>query len=378
VQLTFSGRLAPIPRLGWAVILLATLVLAVLALLAAGFGQRRLPHFGAAANGAIAYVDGANLRVATADGANPRTVASLPDGAERLTFSPDGTRMAYRTTGSVPTIIVANADGSGPVAVASSSALATGEPIAWSPDSRRLAFSLDLVAGKIGTIDIVDADGSHLKQLIQGSTAEALDRFRPGWSPNGEWISFFSTEPNGYVALNVIHPDGSGAQRLSTSPVNPEIVDLSWSPDPGQSRVVYVSGSYVDMFDLAASKERTVGAGFWPTWSSDGARIAWWGTQSRAVDVAAFLAGDGRSIALFPSYGSGNCQDHPEAAGRSSCGPARWSPDGLWVYAPDVVGKSILIARSDGSGHVRSIALDHPIDLANGSSGLVDWQAIAP
>jgi hypothetical protein len=96
------------------------------------------------------------------------------------------------------------------------------------------------------------------------------------------------------------------------------------------------------------------------------------------VSVADLLTGDARPVVLFPSYGSGNCQDHPEAAGKSICGPAQWSPDGLWVYAPDVVGKSILIARSDGSGQVRSIPLDHPIALGNGPAGLLAWQAIAP
>ena len=54
VQLTFTGRLAPIPRLAWAVALLVILVLAAAALFAAGVGQRRLPHFGYAANGQIA------------------------------------------------------------------------------------------------------------------------------------------------------------------------------------------------------------------------------------------------------------------------------------------------------------------------------------
>src|SRR6266516_1649044 len=55
VQLTFAARLAPIPRLAWAVAVLAMLVLAIVALVAAGVGQRHLPHFGAAGNGQIAY-----------------------------------------------------------------------------------------------------------------------------------------------------------------------------------------------------------------------------------------------------------------------------------------------------------------------------------
>ena len=68
MQLTFSDRLAPIPRLAWLVALLAMLVLVAAALLVAGVGQPRLPHFGAAANGQIAFVDGGSIRIADADG----------------------------------------------------------------------------------------------------------------------------------------------------------------------------------------------------------------------------------------------------------------------------------------------------------------------
>ncbi len=379
MHVAYRARLAPINRLVWTAIVIGLVALATAVLLAAGVGQRRVPHFGAAANGQITFVQGGSLRAAAADGSNPRTLRALPEGAEQLTFSPDGTRLAYRTTGSVPSLVVAATDGSDPIVVASDAALATGEPFGWSPDSRRLAFTTMVPgAGRIGTIDIVNADGSHPNQVIHGSAAEALDRFAPAWSPDGQWISFFSTIANGQVALNVAHPDGSGARELPTSPMNPDVIEMSWSPDPALSRVVYVTGGYVAMFDLATAKETTVGTGFWPTWSPDGERIAWWSDGSQVVGVADLLAGTARPTALFPSPGSGNCADHPEAAGRSSCGPAQWSPDGQWVFAPDVVGKSILIARSDGSGHVRTIALDPPIDFWKGPGGLLAWQAIAP
>jgi hypothetical protein len=213
VQTTFSGRLMPIPRLAWAVGVLAILILAIVALFAAGVGQRRLPHFGAAANGQIAFVDGGNLEVAAADGTRARTLMALPEGAEQLTFSPDGTRLAYRSTGSVPSIVVTNADGSNPVVVASGASLGTGEPLAWSPDSRRIAFTDVIVADTIGTIDIVDADGSHRTQVIQGPAAVDLDRYRPAWSPDGQWISFFFDREG---RLRCPERDPSGRPRRAT------------------------------------------------------------------------------------------------------------------------------------------------------------------
>ena len=377
MNIAYRARVAPISRPVWVLGVIGLLLLAAMIMVMAGVGQRRLPHFGAAANGSMVFVDGGTLKAVNSDGADVRTLAALPEGAERLTFSPDGTRLAYGTTGTIPSIVVTDSDGSHQV-VAASGAPVDPTSAAWSPDSRRLAFTWVLVTDNVGTIDVVDADGSNLHQLIEGPAAGAVDRFAPAWSPDGQWISFVSSEANGYLSLNVMHPDGSQAHRLSTAPMNGDALEVAWSPDPSQSRVVYVAGAYVKMFDLATSKETAVGTGFWPTWSPDGERIAWWGESSHAISVADLLAGRARPIPLFPSFGPGNCADHPEAAGKSTCGPAQWSPDGRWVYAPDVVGKAILIARSDGTGHVRSVVLDHKLDTATRHGALVAWQAVAP
>jgi hypothetical protein len=43
-----------------------------------------------------------------------------------------------------------------------------------------------------------------------------------------------------------------------------------------------------------------------------------------------------------------------------------------------VVGKAIVFGRVDGSSRPHAIALDHAIDLANGPSRQVAWQAVAP
>ena len=378
VQMTFTGRLAPIPRLAWLFALLLMVALVAVALIAIGVGQRRLPHFGAAANGQFAFMDGPSMKVAGADGTNVRTAVVLPDGAVHLTFSPDGSRLAYGTTGAVSSIVVADADGSHPVVVAAGAAVASDAPFAWSPDSRRIAFTMALIADKIGTIDVVDADGSHLRQLIDGGAAEATDRYSPAWSPDGQWIAYFASATNGYVVLNVIHPDGTGEHSLSTTPANPDLGQLAWSPDPAQSRIAFPGSSYVDVFDLTSATETSVGAGFWPTWSPDGRTVSWWSDGTNLVSFADLVANRATPKMIFPIVGGSSCQEHPDLAGKAICGPAEWSPDGLWIYGPDVLGKSIVFGRADGSGHVRSIPLAHPIDLASGPTGLLAWQAVAP
>ena len=128
VQLTFSDRLAPIPHLAWVAALLAMLVLAAAALLLAGVGQPHLPHFGAAADGQIAFVDGNSIRIADADGRVGSQITTATNGARALTFAPDGRHLAYLTGGSAPSIAIADADG----LIRSSSAPAT----AWPTESR--------------------------------------------------------------------------------------------------------------------------------------------------------------------------------------------------------------------------------------------------
>jgi len=267
VQSTFSGRIAPMGRLAWCLVAIALIVLAATVLLLAGVGQRRLPHFGSAANGAILFVDGTDLKIAGADGAKVRTAGTLPAGVESLTFSPDGLRLAYRTTGTPASIVIADVDGTNPLdvtigaTVAASAQVATGGPFAWSPNSKQLAFARNVAAGQ-RTIDPVNADGSHLTQLIPDSSSGPSDSYDPAWSPDGAWISYFATEPAGFVGINVIRPDGRDARRLPTSVVNPDDVEMSWSPDPARSRLAYVTGGYVKIFDLVTNADTVVGDGY--------------------------------------------------------------------------------------------------------------------
>ncbi len=270
--------------------------------------------------------------------------------------------------------------------VADAAQVATRGPFVWSPDSRRLAFTAAIGDGK-RAIDVVDADGSNLTNLIPDGAAPAIDRFDPTWSPDGQWISFFSTDAQHSIAINVVHPGGSDARRLATSPVNPEYLELSWAPDPTQARFAFVSGGDLRIFDLATAKETTVAEGFWASWSPDARRIAWWdapasgptaaevgGIQVALVDNV--LAGRPSQVKLFPDVNNNSC--YARIAGVGICSPAAWSPDSRWVFGPDPTGSSIVFGTVDEPRITRTIALDRAVDLSGGPHGDVAWQAIAP
>jgi WD40 repeat protein len=387
VQLTLSQRIRPIPNLTRVVAIAAILALIVAGLLVAAAGQRHVPHFGFAANGPLTWVDGATIKLASADGETVRAGAAIPAGSESLTFSPDGTRLAYRTPGGPASIVIADADGGHAhpvtnIAAASSAQVSVDAPFAFAPDGGRIAFTA--MQATYRSIRLVGVDGSNPTTLAPVGIADVDETFDPAWSPDGQWIAFFWTQPaKSLTQIYLVHPDGSGGHVLAAAHPDPYNLELAWSPDPAQPLLAYVEGDdagggNIAIRDITSSKVVYAGSGLWITWSPDGRQIAFWGGQTAVASVADVLAGRSRTTYLFPANSGATCAVHPELAGQAICGPAQWSPDSMLVYGTDVSGKMILVRRADGTGSVLKIPLDHPVDITNGPNGSLAWQAVAP
>ena len=230
----------------------------------------------------VAYVLRGELRVQSAGGGAVRTLTQIPGSEPTVAWSPDGMRIAFPSEFSIVLLPVV---GKGPVRLVRLPKAWDGSTLAaleWSPDGSKLAFSRTSGDGRKGTLrnelDVIGVDGKgaralHLNPDPYSTRAEPswspdskriafkLDGSRlatvsvkggarmpttnpppaavdsdPIWSPDGRWIAFTRTPSRGVSDVWVVHPNGTGLRRLTTTPIPPAGAGhigsspLAWSP----------------------------------------------------------------------------------------------------------------------------------------------------
>ncbi len=225
-----------------------------------------------AAIGSIAfYSANQGLVSVRADGS---AAVPIPVTGYQPAWSPNGARIAFipltSTCAGSPSqsvVCVMNADGSG-VAGLPVSTTVFRSGLSWSPDGTRIAF--------VGTggLYAVNVDGSGATQLTTGVTAGF-----PAWSPDGTKIAFGCGVDAGNNDICVVNGDGTGLVRLTTDPADDH--RPAWKPDG--SRIAFVTSRYgsdangdpgIAVMNADGSGVTAVGNGEAPAWSRDGGRIA--------------------------------------------------------------------------------------------------------
>jgi TolB protein len=373
-----------------ALLVIALFAVALVALVV-GSQHRLPPPFGLAANGRIVYDTGigGGVFLANADGTDPQPVPGEGIG-RRPIFSPDGTKLAFWTrpvvtaagqSGSNNALLfpfhlyVANADGSGGHAIAGGRTfrLCCPGPVAWSPDSRSVAF---LVWSRDqDEIWVIPVDGPGPRSPLISNPSHHLG---PSWSPDGRWLAFVEDTPGDpwIHKIVVMHPDGTDRRVLHTQrSVNPDEATFGgafqWSPD--STRLAYIRGAdpdhpsdppnagLLEIVDLDGAERRLVAeeSGWLNdlSWSPDGRSIAVMvGDPETSIHVIDVASGDSRPIA--------QCSVHYDA-------PLRWSPDGRYLInpCPDAPG----LYPADATDYVSQPAVAMPSQAAE-----IDIQRLAP
>ena len=217
----------------------------------------------------------------------------------------------------------------------------------WSPDSQRLAVTVNTGAPRVGrvyrspVVYTVGADGSDPRRLVSGVVSA------PSWSPDGQWLAYARIN-RGDVILAVIRADGTDERQLASiaqvgwTASNIWVRTVAWSPDGAY--LLYSCGLHLCTVTLdgrPVGRSPAHAGGTMGAWSPDGSQFAaviqpgFWTRDGLLFAVAADGTQRCLLVTLNPEYGTssrnvlerlwrtifGGKKDHPLVPVRD-CGAA--------------------------------------------------------
>jgi serine/threonine protein kinase/Tol biopolymer transport system component len=285
------------------------------------------------------------------DGQNPIDLtkdSEAPDGAPA--FSPDGTRIAFRSDRDGGGLFVMGATGEGVKRLTD-----IGYDPAWSPDGQEIVFATERVTSPVTRFQLSEL---HVVTVATGETRKiyAGDAVQPAWSPHGDRIAFWTAHVgqalSGQRDIGTVRPDGSDLAMAT------EDLPVDWRPQwtPLGDYLYFCSdrGGSMNLWRVAIDEKSGVAGEPEPfttpsLWSGpfavsgDGARIAYVARDERASLME--IGFDPRAGRPVPG--------EPSVITRGALLVSTWdvSPDGQWIaFTNTGRQEDLYLLHPDGSG----------------------------
>ncbi|HXA20606.1 MAG TPA: hypothetical protein VN380_26740 [Thermoanaerobaculia bacterium] len=175
---------------------------------------------------AVSGKDGSRIDSIDADGSNQTMIGTVPGRVVGLNRG--GTRVfVARGTWTEVTLLLTDLDGSHPKQLTDGSSVAWNPK--WSPDGKAIAYT-GRDAGGILHIYIMDADGAHPRQLTHIDASEGQGQC-PAWSPDGRRLAIQTTKKDGPGHVWIIDYPSGTAHKLAAHETTFEDELPVWFPD---------------------------------------------------------------------------------------------------------------------------------------------------
>ena len=366
------------PEIGFRMVLIAGLLLPVLACgnnNEPAQSEQPLPA-GSGSTGRIVFVsdrdgnneiyvvdsDGSGLTNLTNSRENDGDIDGQAEDEYGLTWSPDGTRIVFETSrdGFMP-LYVMDADGASQTRLIKDTQIGLSRESVpkWSPDGQLIAF-ISVVSPGDDQLCFARPNDSEFGCLASATTHPSS----VAWSPDSKRVAFLDLGRADSARVDdvyLIDPDGTDKSSVADNASYDSLLD--WSPDA--EHIVYNSywGLNADIYVASSDGSdptRLTDDGatdLHPAWSPDGKRIAFASDRDGSFDIYAMDA-DGSNLNRLTNH-----RDHELM-------PA-WSPGGGQIAfvsaSPATDGEetyefSIVVSNADGSN--RKVVADSMAGLA--------------